>query len=173
MDMLFAGLRVRNEEVRFHVVAFAFFEDLVRAVLVFILDIKDGVDEVFALQRPEAILPAETREHGAVVECGLAVQVQLSRPPCGCAVIKLGPVGMEVVAASLGAHGGEILDLEVAGFFEIVVVGDKVRILLSQGSQRRENREYGEEKGAYQNEPVKRGQGISLQVICNKELRLT
>src|SRR5713226_3281181 len=109
MKVFLAGFRVRNEEVRFHVVAFAFFEDLVRAVLVFILDIKDGIDEVLALQRPEAILPAETREHGAVVEGGLAFQVQLRGPPRGRAILKLDPKGMEVVAASLGAQGGEIL----------------------------------------------------------------
>src|SRR5260370_20312941 len=105
---------------------FAFLEDLARAVLVFILDIKDGVDEVFALQRPEAILPAETREYGAVVEGGLPVQVELCRPPSGRSVLKLGPVGMEVVAASLSAESGEILDLQDAGLFEIVFIGDIV-----------------------------------------------
>src|ERR1700675_3896091 len=103
MDVFLLGLRIRNEEVRFHVVAFAFFEDLIRAVLVFILDIKDGIDEVFALQKPEAILPAETREYGALVERGLAVQIELCGPPGGCAVFKLGPEGMEVVAAPLCA----------------------------------------------------------------------
>jgi len=56
-------------------VAFDFFEDLVRAVLVFILNIEDGIDEVFVLQKPEAILPAEAREYRAVVESSLAIQV--------------------------------------------------------------------------------------------------
>jgi len=30
-----------------------------------------------------------------------------------------------------------------------------------------------EEENAKQNEPTKRGHGISLQISCNKELRLT
>jgi len=72
-------------------VAFDFFEDLVRAVLVFILNIEDGIDEVFVLQKPEAILPAEACEHRAVVESSLAVQVELRGPPSGGAVFKLGP----------------------------------------------------------------------------------
>src|SRR2546430_7196798 len=115
MDVLLTSFRIRNEEARFQVVTFAFFEDLVRAVLVFILNIEDRIDEVFARQKPEAILPAEAREQRAVVESCLAVQVELRGPPGGCAVFELGPEGQEVVAASLGAIGGEILDLEVAG----------------------------------------------------------
>ena len=139
MDVLLPSFRIRSEEVRFHVVAFGFFEDLVGAVLVFILNIEDRIDEVFALQKTEAILPAQAREQRVVVESSLAVQVELRRPPGGCAVFELGPEGVEVVAASLGAIRREILDLEVAGFFEIVIIGDKVRSLLGQGRRRREN----------------------------------
>src|ERR1700719_1051100 len=141
MDVLLTSFRIRNEEVRFQVVTFAFFEDLVGAVLVFILNIKDGIDEVFALQKTEAILPAEAREQRAVVESSLAVQIELRGPPGSCAVFELGPEGVEVVAASLGAISREILDLEVAGFFEIVIIGDKVRSLLGKGRGRRENPE--------------------------------
>jgi len=93
---------------------------------------------VLALQHPEAILPPETCEYGAVVKSGLAVQIKLRGPPGGCSVFKLGPEGMEVVAASLSANGGKIPDLQVAGLFEIVVISDKVRILL------REDRGWGE-----------------------------
>src|SRR5467141_4177583 len=143
MDVLLAGFRVRNEEVRFHIVTFDFLEDFVRAVLVFIFDIEDRIDEVFALQRPEAILPAEAREHRAVVESSLAVQVELRGPPGGCAIFKLGPERVKAVADSLGAIGGEILDLEVAGLFEIVIIGDKVRALLGKGRRGKEKREYG------------------------------
>src|SRR6266436_1233241 len=139
MDVLLTSFRIRNEEARFYVETFDFFEDLVGAVLVFILDIKDRIDEVFALQKTEAILPAEAREQRAVVESSLAVQVELRGPPGGCAVFELGPEGVEVVAASLGAISGEILYLEVAGFFEIVIIGDKVRSLLGEGRRRREN----------------------------------
>src|SRR5260370_24399714 len=148
---------------------FAFLEDLARAVLVFILDIKDGVDEVFALQRPEAILPAETREYGAVVEGGLAVQIKLCSPPSGRCVLKLGPEGVEVVAASLSAESGKILDLQVAGLFEIVVIGNKVRVLLREGWSWSENRKYGKEEKAKQNETTEPGHWISLQIICINE----
>src|SRR3981081_2122647 len=103
MDVLLTRFRIRNEEARFYVETFAFFEDLVRAVLVFILKIEDGIDEVFVLQKPEAILPAEAREHRAVVESSLAVQVELRGPPSGCAVFKLGPERVKAVADSLGA----------------------------------------------------------------------
>src|SRR5467141_2940079 len=127
MDVLLTSFRIRNEEARFYVETFAFFEDLVRAVLVFILNIEDRIDEVFALQKTEAILPAEAREQRAVVESTLAVQVELRGTPGGCAVFKLGPEGVEVVVDSLGAIVGEILDLEVAGFFEILFIIDRVR----------------------------------------------
>src|SRR5256885_10176140 len=110
MDVLLTSFRIRNEEARFYVETFAFFEDLVRAVLVFILNIEDRIDKVFALQKTEAILPAQAREQRAVVESSLAVQVELCRPPGGCAVFELGPEGVEAVAASLGAIRREILD---------------------------------------------------------------
>src|SRR5256886_17224472 len=113
--------------------AFAFLEDLVSAVFVFILNIENGIDEVLALQRPEAILPAETGEHRAVVKGGLTVQVKLCGPPGGRPVFKLGPVGVEAVTAPLGANSGEILDLKVAGLFQIVIVGHKIRAFLSNG----------------------------------------
>src|SRR5437016_2406435 len=113
--------------------AFAFLEDLVSAVFVFILHIENGIDEVFALQRPEAILPAETGEHRAVVEGGLAIQVELCGPPGGRPVLKLGPVGMEVVAGPLGANSGEILDLKVARLLQIVIIDNKIRVFLGKG----------------------------------------
>jgi hypothetical protein len=137
--MLLAGLGVRYEKARFHIVAFAFLEDLVGAILVFILHVENGIDQVLTLQNPEAILPSEAREYGAVVKSGLAVQIKLRGPPGRCSVLKLGPEGMEIVAASLSANGGEIFDLQVAGFFEIVVISDEVRVLLGEDRDCREN----------------------------------
>src|SRR5260370_8011751 len=111
--MLLTGLGIRNQKVRFHVVAFALFEDLVRAIFVFILHIKNGIDEVLALQHPKAILPPESREYGAVVEGGLPIQVKLRGPPGSCAVFKLAPEGVEVIPASLGPTCYEILDFPI------------------------------------------------------------
>jgi hypothetical protein len=103
------------------------------------------------------------------VKSGLAVQVELRGPPGGRAVFKLGPEGVEVVAASLGAKCGEILDLEVARLFEIVIIGNKVRVLLGKGRRRKENREYGRKEKTKQNKPIQRSHWISLQIICNNK----
>src|SRR5260370_16068582 len=132
MDVILASHRVRNEKVRFHVVTFDFFDDFVRAVLAFILDIEDRIDEVFALRDAEAILPLDACEYGAVLESSLAIQVELRSPP-GCdAVLEFAPEGVEVISAMLGAKCREIRDLQVAGLLEIVVIGDDVRVLLSK-----------------------------------------
>jgi hypothetical protein len=37
---------------------------------------------------------------------------------------------MKVVACPLGAKGGKVLDLQAAGLFEVVVVGDDIGALL-------------------------------------------
>src|SRR5712664_1276079 len=146
MDVVLSGHRVRNKEIGFHVVAFDLFQDLVGSVLIFILEVENRIDEVFALQNSEAILPSETCEYRAVVERGLAVQVELRGPP-GCrAVFEFAPEGMEVIPASLRAKCGEILDLQVAGLFEIVVISDKVWVLLREDWSRSENRGYPKEK---------------------------
>jgi hypothetical protein len=146
MDVVLAGHRVRNEEVRFHVVTFALLEDLVRAILVFILDIKDRIDEVFVLQEAEAILPLDTREYGAVLEGCLPIQVELRGPPGGSAVLELHPEGVKVITAALGSKRGEILDLQVAGLLKVMVVGDDVRVLVSKRARRPEYCEQGKQQ---------------------------
>jgi hypothetical protein len=55
---------------------------------------------------------------------------------------------MEVIPASLRPKCGEILDLQVAGLFEIVVISDKVRVLLRKGWGWSENRKYPKEEKA-------------------------
>jgi hypothetical protein len=74
---------------------------------------------------------------------------------------------MEVVATSLSAHGGEILDLEVAGLFEVVIVSDDVGVFLSERRTGSENQECENEDRTRQNQTKERGHEISLQVICN------
>ena len=112
------------------VVTFDLFQDLVGAADLLVLKVEHGIDEVLALEKTNAVLPAEAGEDGAVVERGLTVEVDLGRPPGGGAVLELGPESMKVVAAALGAEGGEILDLEAAGFLKIVVVGHDVGAFL-------------------------------------------
>ena len=64
------------------------------------------------------------------LKVALAVEIELGGPPGGRAVFELGPVGVEIIAAALRAEGGEVFDLEAAGFFEVVIVGDDVGALL-------------------------------------------
>ena len=66
----------------------------------------------------------------------MPVEVDLGGPPSGRAVFKLSPVGEKVVACALGAEGGKVLDLEAAGLFEVVVVGDDIGALLGASGQR-------------------------------------
>src|SRR5216683_1303377 len=128
-----AGFGIRGEEARLHVVTFAFFQDFVRAILVFVFHVENRIDEVLAFQRPETVLPAESREQGAVAERGLSVEIKLGRPPGGGTVFKFCPEGVEAVAAALRAKRGEVLDSQVSGLFKVVVVSDEVRILLGVG----------------------------------------
>src|SRR5450755_1929388 len=135
MSMLPSGDGVGIEPVFLDIVAFHFFQNFVGAADVFVFDIDDRIDEMLVLERTKAILPAEPGEKSAVVKGGLAVEVELGGPPGGSAIFELHPESMEVVAAALGAEGGEVFNLEVAGFFEVMIVGDDVGIFLSAGSR--------------------------------------
>jgi len=63
-----ACLGIDTGLISLNVMAYHFLKDFVRAVDVLKLRVQDRIDPVFVFQRPEAILPAETRENGAVVE---------------------------------------------------------------------------------------------------------
>jgi hypothetical protein len=84
-------------------VAFHFFQDLVGAAGLLVVDVENGIDEMLALQQAKAVLPAEASEDGAVVEGGLAIEIKLSGPPGSGAVFELGPEGVKIVALALGA----------------------------------------------------------------------
>src|SRR5450432_115051 len=103
MSMLPSGDGVGIEPVFLDIVAFHFFQNFVGAAGVFVFDIDDGIDEVLALERTKAILPAEPGEKSAVVKRGLAINVELGGPPGGSAVFEFHPESVEIVAAALGA----------------------------------------------------------------------
>jgi hypothetical protein len=42
---------------------------------------------------------------------------------------------MEIVGSALSAKSGEIFDFKISGFFQIVIVGDDVRIFLALDSR--------------------------------------
>ena len=130
MIMLLASDGVGISIVGFDVVAFDLFQDLVGAAGLFVFDIEHGIDEVFALEKAETVLPAEAGEDGAVVERGLPVEVELGGPPGRGAVFELGPESVKIVAGALCGEGGEVFDFEAAGFLEIVVISDDVGTLL-------------------------------------------
>jgi hypothetical protein len=74
---------------------------------------------------------------------------------------------MEVIADALGAKCREILDFQIARFFQVVVIGDDVGALLGHGGHRRSQRE---EQKAENRQSGERGEGrhgFSLQMICN------
>ena len=133
-----AGDGVRDGVVGFDVVAFDFFQNFVGAAGLLVLDVEHGIDEVLVLEQAEAILPAEAGEDGAVVEGGLAVEVEFGGPPGGGAVFEFGPEGVEVVAGALRAEGGKVFDFEAAWLFEVVVVGDDVGALLRERGESEE-----------------------------------
>ena len=147
MIVFLASDGVGDGIVGFDIVTLDFFQDLVGAAGLLVFDVENGIDEVLALEKAEAVLPAEAGEDGAVAESGLAVEVELGGPPGGRAVFELGPEGVKVVAAALGAEGGEVLDFEAARLLEIVVVGDDVRTLL-----RRRGRDESGRRGEGQSE---------------------
>src|SRR5215472_4982746 len=125
------GEGVRSYVIGFDVVPLDFFQNLVGPVELFVLDIKNGVHEVFALKRAEAILPAKSCEDGAVSECGLAVEIDLGGPPRLGAVFEFGPDGVEVVAGTLCAESREVFHLKTAGLLKVVVIGDEIGAFLS------------------------------------------
>src|SRR5712672_3970043 len=129
--MLLASYGVRSKKIRCPIVTFHFPEDFVGAILVYVLNVKDWIDDVFVLKRAKTVFPAYAGEKRAVAKSGLAIQIKLGGPPSCSSVFQLGPKGMEIIAAMLGPERRKVFDLKIAGFFKIVVVGDKIGAFLA------------------------------------------
>ena len=86
--VLAAGFAVGFGEVGLAVVADDFKEGFVGAGDAFVLDVEDGVDEVFAHQGAEAVFEAEAGEDGGILGGGLAVEIELGGPPGAGAVFE-------------------------------------------------------------------------------------
>src|SRR5205823_2429681 len=65
--VLLARESVRLGKVSFDIVTFVFFQYLVGAADLFVLEIKHRVDEMLALQQPKTVLQPEAGEDGAIV----------------------------------------------------------------------------------------------------------
>src|SRR5712671_1394041 len=169
--MLLASYGVRDKKIRRNVVTFYFPEDFVGAILVYVLNIKDWIDEVFVLKRTKTVFPAYAGEKCAVAKSGLAIQIKLGGPPGRGAVFQLGPEGMKVIAAMLGPESRKVFDLKVAGLFQIVIVGNKIGAFLApcggRGKQPNQGKCKSKKKrvGSDQARPP-------LQMSCNREIRL-
>jgi len=79
---------------------------------------------------------------------------------------------VEVVSISLGPKGGEVLDLQVAWLFEIVIIGNKVRILLGKSRWRRACGQQRNAKKAKQNESNRTRTQDLLASYLQQETRL-
>lgn len=102
--MLPASFGVRNGVVGFDIVAFDLFHDFVGTANLLVFDIKNGINEVLALEQAKSVLPAKAREDGAVIEGSLAVEIEFGRPPSGRPILKLASEGMKGIASSLRAE---------------------------------------------------------------------
>src|SRR5882762_6079171 len=136
VNMLLASYRFRRKKIRCHIVTFHFPKDFVGAVLVYVLNIKDWIDDVFVLKRTKTVFPAYAGEKCAVAKSGLAIQIKLGCPPSRSAVLQFSPESMKVIAAMLGPESRKVFDLKIAGLFQIVIVGNKIGAFLTPSGER-------------------------------------
>src|SRR5260370_5738543 len=129
--MLLASYGVGSKKIRCNIVTFHFPEDFVGAILVYVLNVKDWIDDVLVLKRPKTVFPAYAREKRAVAKSGLAIQIKLGGPPSRSAVLQFSPESMKVIAAMLVPESRKVFDLKVAGLFQIVIVGNKIGAFLA------------------------------------------
>jgi hypothetical protein len=93
---------------------------------------------MFCRKHPQPVFQTKTGVDGAVVKRRLSVDVEFGGPP-GCrAVLEFNPVGNKRVAEVLRSKGREILDLEIAGFFQVMVVRDDIGTFLGHGKHRKQ-----------------------------------
>src|SRR5712671_141384 len=169
--MLLASYGVRSKKIRCDVVTFYFPEDFVGTVLVYVLNVKDWIDDVFVLKRTKTVLPAYAGEECAVAKSSLAIQIKLGGPPSCSSVLKFSPEGMEIITAMLGPESRKVFDLKIAGLFQIVIVGNKIGAFLApcggRGKQPNQGKCKSKKKrmGSDQARPP-------LQMSCNREIRL-
>src|SRR5215472_10933258 len=92
---------IRHGKVRFNIVTFYFFQDLVRFADLLVFDVQHGVDEMFALQQPKAVFNSKSGKDGALTEGALAIEIELRGPPRSRAIFKFHPEGVEVISPAL------------------------------------------------------------------------
>lgn len=127
---------VGRGKIGLNVVAFNLLQDFFGAIEILILYVQNGVDEVFALQWPHAILPANPGKCRAVAKGCLPVEIKRRRPPGLRSILELRPIAVEVVSAALRTEHGGVGNFQVARFLQVVVIGHKVGVLLGPAGWR-------------------------------------
>ncbi len=120
--------------------ALHFFHYFIGAVELRVFDINHRIDEMLMFERTKPIFPAEPGKKRAVVKGGLAIEIKLRCPPRSSAVLQLNPRSVKVIPAMLGAESRKVFDLQIARFFEVMVVGDKVGAFLAPGARGKKQR---------------------------------
>jgi hypothetical protein len=80
---------------------------------------------------------------------------------------------VEVIPAALCADGGEVFDLQIAGFLKVMIIGNEVGTFLSSRRGGKADTERKKRQKYKKAQTRKERHTFSLQVICNSQLRLT
>src|SRR5262249_52415862 len=88
--LLESRLSVWHSKIIVAVVIDDFKQAAVSPVDVLELEIQHGIDPMLTRQKPEAVLPPIARKQRALSTRGLAVKVQLARPPCFHPIFEFG-----------------------------------------------------------------------------------
>src|SRR5581483_5394493 len=108
-----------------------FFLNTAALVEIFILQVQNRIDPMFAFERTKAVFKSPTGEDGTVARRRLAFQIELRCPAGGDSILNFGVRGkVEVLAGTRDSERTAGFDLQVAGLFEVMVVSHEVRILL-------------------------------------------
>ena len=96
---------------------------------------------MFSGERTKTIFPAPSGEDGALADGRLTVEIKFCRPPAFDSVFEFECVGDKSTAALGRAADGLAFDFEVAGFFQLVRVGDEISFLCAgRGANQEEER---------------------------------
>src|SRR5581483_6350799 len=135
-DMTALGIR----HIKFGGLSWDLFLDAAGLVNIFVLEIQNGIDAVLASQRTEAVLESPAGKNGAVTGTRLPLQIEFAGPAGIDAILKFyirSKIRRLAVTRNPGIGLG--FNFKVSWFFQMVIVGNKIRALLRPGRQRRQH----------------------------------
>ena len=95
-----------------------------------VLDIENGIDPMLAQQQPETILETVSGQKSSIMAGLLAVHVKFGRPPGFGSVFEFRPVSNEGIDAGRPPDHRVRRHFQIAGFLQVMVVSNHVRIVL-------------------------------------------